>query len=41
MDLYEFQAKALFAEHGVVTQDGAVVKTAGLTKLVHRGLSRS
>lgn len=32
MDLYEFQAKALFAEHGVVTQDGAVVKTADEAK---------
>jgi succinyl-CoA synthetase beta subunit len=32
MDLYEFQAKTLFAEHGVVTQDGAVVKTADEAK---------
>ena len=32
MDLYEFQAKALFAEHGVVTQDGAVVNTADEAK---------
>ena len=32
MDLYEFQAKVLFAEHGVVTQDGAVVKTADEAK---------
>jgi succinyl-CoA synthetase beta subunit len=28
VDLYEYQAKELFAKHGVVTQDGEVVTTA-------------
>ena len=28
MDLYEYQAKELFAKHGVTTQDGVVVTTA-------------
>ena len=33
MDLYEFQAKQLFAKHGVKTQSGEVVTTAAAAKL--------
>ena len=32
MDLYEFQAKQLFAKHGVNTQSGEVVTTASAAK---------
>ena len=32
MDLYEFQAKDLFAKHGVPTQSGEVVRTPQAAK---------